>query len=492
MRSALLLVFAAAATSAPRVPGPLLEIRLLGQIASDSSRDGDPLRAVVIAPLEVDGKVVLSAGTLVHGAVRRARAVGLGFARERAWIDLEFSAFEPVGGVRAPFSAVLRAIDNGREEVQRSGRIRGILAADGPGGYIRGLWMRPSMGLFPRAAMGLTGGTGMAWSRLALGPVGAVGLFAARSAILRWPEPEIRLPAGTEMRLELGSVPSAAADPPAIAPREAPADLADEPFTLAKPGGRAADDLINAAFLGSRDELSAAFLAAGWVATDPLTRKSFGRAYKAFLTMGGYPAAPVSPMLYRGRLPDVVFQKSLNTIAKRHHIRVWRAGEREGRDLWLAAATHDAAMTFDIRAMTLTHVIDARIDQERTKVISDLLFAGCAEPAAFVDRAAAARERPIETDGRLAVIRLLHCETAATGYSLDVEPLDRGLLSRAIRRTVLETRNYVVRGNVYYHAFKVAQWRPPRPRNGERSSLRSTRDVRPPQPLSTPDSRRSD
>ncbi len=62
--------------------------------------------------------------------------------------------------------------------------------------------------------------------------------------------------------------------------------------------------------------------------------------------MSGYSTAPVSTLLYQDAEPTVVFQKSFNTIAKRHHIRIWRAGDFEGNEVWLGAATHDAGVGF--------------------------------------------------------------------------------------------------------------------------------------------------
>lgn len=37
----------------------------------------------------------------------------------------------------------------------------------------------------------------------------------------------------------------------------------------------------------------------------------------------GYKTTPVSTLLISGREPGLVFQKQLNTFAKRHHIRIW-------------------------------------------------------------------------------------------------------------------------------------------------------------------------
>ena len=56
--------------------------------------------------------------------------------------------------------------------------------------------------------------------------------------------------------------------------------------------------------------------------------------------------SPVSALLMNERPPDLVFQKSLNTFAKRHHVRIWKLAKKyNGREVWVGAATHDIATT---------------------------------------------------------------------------------------------------------------------------------------------------
>src|SRR5439155_20572538 len=124
-------------------------------------------------------------------------------------------------------------------------------------------------------------------------------------------------------------------------------------------------------------------------------------------------SGPVSALLLRGRLPDLVFQKSLNTFAKRHHIRIWKlANTYNGREVWIGAATHDVA-TVSSRAYTKwSHRIDPHIDRERDWVETDLLFVGTATAYADVDRpqapraAANATRDDIVTDGKMSVVEL--------------------------------------------------------------------------------------
>jgi hypothetical protein len=168
--------------------------------------------------------------------------------------------------------------------------------------------------------------------------------------------------------------------------------------------------------------------------------------------------APVSTLLYRDAEPDVVFEKSFNTITKRHHIRIWHA-DGVGCDLWLGAATHDVGVRFD-RSVKFTHVIHPNIDWERSKVLNDLTFAGCVGPIAFVDRENAVRQEHVTgnlvTDGRAAVVPLRNaCSGASERYSFDLPKPPHNRSLRIARRMMLEGRQYVLRGNAYYLAYRL-------------------------------------
>ena len=119
----------------------------------------------------------------------------------------------------------------------------------------------------------------------------------------------------------------------------------------------------------------------GWAKAEQRSARSFSREYAAFSSMSGYRTAPVSRLYYRGMLPDLVFQKSLNTVTKRDHIRIWHYGDIDGEDVWLGAATHDSGITFRATAFQFSHRIDPALDVERATVVNDLAFAGCSAPA---------------------------------------------------------------------------------------------------------------
>jgi hypothetical protein len=441
------------------------QVRLDSPLTSYGSPAGTTFTATVISPLEANGQLIIPQGSVIHGTVMRASAVGLGLVHERAMLDLAFEQYELPDGQQFPLEARLDFIENAREQVDRRGRIRGVLAASNPQGLLRGIWYRPTENFFNRSAIGLTGLGGTLWSHFSLGPFGAAGMLAARYIAFSLPEPEIQLPSGTEMRLLATSiprdVPTTPVPPDLIVDGSLASWLEQQTRVVTKPDGTRAQDVINLAFIGGAEELQNAFSAAGWVPAEPRTLHSLSTTYRAYNAMQGYATAPVSMLLYQGAAPAVVFQKSFNTIAKRHHVRIWRAGDFEGNEIWLGAATHDAGVGFRMASMTITHKIDPRTDGERGKIVTDLNFEGCSDKVSYLSDSPDDNWVPasdIQTDGRLAVVWLRTCAGSSPEENLQHDPIFRSPGSktkRMARRFVLETRQYFLRDNMYYWAIRA-------------------------------------
>lgn len=413
------------------------------------------------------GRVFLPPGTIVRGEVRKRKAVGMGIRHERASLELEFQEYQLPDGERFPFEANLRGLDNAREAVTENGVIKGVLAARSPHGYLQGVWHRPSVGLFQKSFIGLTGVSGRVFTSLSMGPLSAAAIFGVRVALFRMAEPEIQLPAGTEMRIHVMSVPTAAPwfDPPEQMPINA--DLADSLrsriATITRANGRVENDIINIAFAGTRSELIAAFQSVGWNEADRWSLRTVQRGFMAYNRQMGFATAPMSKLYYQNSEPDLAFQKSLDTMSKRHHIRLWRT-ELDGEELWLGAATHDIGVTFKEGAFT--HKIHPKIDYERGKVVADLAFNGCIDGTGFVDRPALKRDwddaAGIVTDGRLAVVPMRAACSPRDEFALRagfMKKSPRSGASGLARRLVLEGRNYVLRNNVYFMVYDAWRWK---------------------------------
>jgi len=390
----------------------------------------------------------------------------MGIRHERASLELEFQEYQLPDGERFPFEANLRALDNARESVTDTGAIRGVLAARSPHGYLQGVWHKPSLELFQRSFIGLTGVSGKVFTELSMGPLSAAVIFGVRVSLFRMAEPEIQLPPGTEMRIHVMKVPTTAPwfDPQEemIIDKELATALRERASDVHRADGRLERDVINVAFAGTRDEVIAAFKSAGWSEADRWSLKTVQKGFMAYNRQTAFKTAPMSKLYYQSQEADLVFQKSLDTMSKRHHIRIWRA-EADGEEIWLGAATHDIGVTF--KEGSFTHRIHPKIDYEREKVVADLMFNGCIEGAAHVERPTLKRDwddgAGIVTDGRLAVVPMRAACSPRDEFALRagfIKKAPRSGASGLARRLVLEGRNYVLRNNVYFMVYDAWRW----------------------------------
>lgn len=458
----LLAVLALSLFSSPQAEAAGFQVRLLTPVASYSA-NGTLLRAEVMGPVLSDRDMLLPQGTIIEGSVERSAPVGLGLKRERGWLELSFRTCELPSGVMVDCSVHLLSVDNARENVSNSGRIMGVLAAGNAYSWFGGVWYRPANAFSQRSAAGLTGAGGRIQHTFLPTPFGAAFVIGARLVVFRLPEPEIVLPAGTELIVDVSSeLPAAGPDKAStskIMSDQMARQLADLPANVTFSDGKPATDLVNLVFKGSAEDLKQAFAAAGWTGAEPLSARSAARTYAAYAGMRAYKTAPVSTMLYEKRPPELVFQKSFNSVAKRHHIRLWSLTVA-GETVWLGAATHDTAIAFESSRMSFTHQIDLHIDLERQKVINDLRHAGCVAEASLLPRPKIQDSSLVPdlaiTDGS-AVVALLQDCTAATERLEQLPPQKRLFGALIARRLVLEGRHYIMRGNAYYWGYKGAR-----------------------------------
>ena len=392
----LLLPALAMAQQAPM--GTRIFIRLKSAVSTRSSKPADPVEAVVIAPVEANGRTVIAAGAEVRGTVEKVAQPSAD--GERAALLLRFTSVR-TGGARRVIVGRVESVDNARETVDDQGQIDGILASETVGG---------------RLDAGL--------SKLGEEYTGFADILsAAKNAVFQQASTDISYPPGVEMtlrlaeRLELPPGKTSASAPVArpLAGRAALALLVErEPFRTMAQRPPVPSDITNLLLVGAGDALRRAFTEAGWSIAASLNPVSKFEALRALAEDRGYSEAPVSVLLLDGKPPDLVFEKTNNTFARRHHLRIWRRpGNLRGKPVWAAAATHDIGIDFSEAERTFIHRIDSQIDRERDKVVNDLLFTGHVERFDLVERPAVPRQGRnatgdnLETDGRIAVL-LLH------------------------------------------------------------------------------------
>jgi hypothetical protein len=240
------------------------------------------------------------------------------------------------------------------------------------------------------------------------------------------------------------------------------------PLRTEDPETKHPSDLTNVLLIGSREEISQAFRAAGWSEAQPDTIRNRIGCIRAAAEVHGFSGAPMTTLLLNGSGPDMSWQKGLNDVAKRHHIRIWKQPEMwYGQEVWLAAATRDVDFAYLRPGRTFTHEIAPKVDEERDKVANDLVFTSCARPLTWALRQRMPRmtrnatKDTIVTDTRMVVLQMNTCPATMTAVeNRDVEPLAvRGnKWQRFARREIIITRNDFFRTNLYYRTYEVSRW----------------------------------
>ena len=439
----------------PVPAGTALQLRMANAVGSFSSRAGTPISAVLIAPVVVDGRTILPPGITFSGKIKSVTRVGYGVRHETASLRLEFNHLDLPDGQTLPITSRVVKVDNGREKVTSSGLIQGIRSTGSisyrVSGYVR---------------------TALLWDVHA-----EMAEWAIKSLLVALPEPEIYYPAGTELRVSLTRPLTVIAPPEPDGAGETLSDddlnglrslVAAMPVRTQDPENDRPSDLTNVLLIGSREEISTAFRAAGWSEAGPDSIRARIRCIRAAAEVHGFQGAPMTSLLLKGAEADMSWQKSLNDVSKRHHIRIWKQpGEWNGEELWMAAATRDVDLAYMRPGRTFTHEIDPKIDEERDKVAYDLEFTACARPLVWAARQGMPRFTRnatgdvIATDTRMVVLQLNDCASPrlAAGTE-DAEPLIArgGRWQRFARREVLVTRSDFLRTNIYYRTFEVSRW----------------------------------
>ena len=289
----------------------------------------------------------------------------------------------------------VREVETAKERVDNEGLIQGV-----------------------DARANVSTGTSIVLTSIMAEPEFAVSLMAAKTLLARCPDPEINLPAGSELVLEVmadANLPDGAMTANGMSPLEqeevmdAQNLLTSIPQLQAYKGKKNPSDLINVMLLGNRAQVERAFRAAGWSGEQPHSAVALYRMYHCIVQRTGYAMAPMARLTFNGSTSQLTYQKSLNTFAKRHHVRFWKQKTSEA---WLGAATED--ISFKFRKFHVTHEIDREIDNERAKVVNDLWNTGCVAagsllPGEQLQRAHDSNGAAVTDDG-IAILRLNDCE----------------------------------------------------------------------------------
>jgi len=432
--------------------GQTLWVRLRAPVSSYSSKPGDAVHGVLTEAVVCGNEVVLPVGTNIDGVVHSVRKVGWGIHHETAALDMRFGRAVVNEASPVLISTTLLEVQNAREEVTSKGVIQGIRSSDTPEGRIN--------------------------SRLihlpTYNPYSDLGLIVYKATFPIFPEPEIYFPAGTDLRLKLTQpVQGLPAVPAPNAMAQEPAQDVDIERMVPEFPRRATTvklanaDLVNLAFIGSRQQVEDAFRQSGWSTSDPFSKHTFVRTFYAFLNNSTYDQAPMKTFLLDGKPADMSWQKSLNSYNRRDHLRMWQWTETpEGEIIWLSSSTHDTRATLSVKHHEFVHHISPDIDDERSTVIRDLELAGCVQSVHLVPRPGMptftqnANGDVVRTDGELAVVQLKECQPLVPGLpsstaGTNFKPGNHAF--RYIRKQILTFRSDIWRANIIYGAYDLTR-----------------------------------
>jgi hypothetical protein len=430
--------------------GQSLWIRLASPVSTYTAQVGDPVHAVLTQDVACGGDVLLPMGTMIDGVVRSKRKVGWGIRHETAAIELEFNRAIGADGSTIEISARIEDVENAREHV-KNGVIHGVLSSDTFQGRVNSRLIH-----LPT------------WN-----PYSDLGLIIYKATFPIFPEPEIYYAAGTDIHLKtkaaVSSLPitaKSAREDPLQNSTQLDAWIRQLPqrSTTTK---HVDADLFNLIFRGSREQVQAGFREAGWHNSDPVSKHSFEHNLYALLNNSGYAQQPMTTFLLQGKPEDMNWQKGLNSYGRRDHLRIWQwPGEATTNSVWLSSSTHDTSAILSVKYHGFVHHISPNIDDERSKVIRDLNFAGCVSSVSYVARPGIATIAQnstgdaVRTDGSIAVVQLKDCQPVnpqldANSNGGNFKPGNHAF--RYVRREILTFRNDIWRANIIYGIYDVGR-----------------------------------
>ena len=425
--------------------GARFGVRLTQELSSLRTHKGDIVKAVSITPVIVDGEILIPASSNVEGTVVTANGVGWGFKHETASMTIHWNKATTPDGHVLDLDARVFAAENAQEKVNAEGRIQGIRSTATIGHSVEN-------GVLTFAG---------------IDPMAYIFASASSSAVLGFAEPEILYPSGTELILEIAK-PLITSDiyPPSVMPAAGNAEAQEQlqqfvkrlSFRTRTKGSNKVSDLTNLVLIGSSLALQRAFAAAGWLPTDDLHAGSTFRTVKTLTGNQTYTQAPMSVLLLDERPPLFTLSKTTNTFSSRHHLRVFPTEQSYGgQPVLTSSSTQDIGIAFSKKQKTFIHVIDQHIDNERSKVVNDLIYTGCVESLDMVKRPWVPRDAynstgdRLLTDGEVAVVHINSCTSPRATPSTLALPPNR--FERSTRNTSLTIRNGLYRGNLVYQGI---------------------------------------
>ena len=182
------------------IQGTEVHLTLLTPISTSTSRDGDPFIAVLAQPLALDSRIILPAGTRIHGVVGTIqRPKNFSLFRGQAYMNLAFKSVE-LDSRLIPFQMSLIAIGHPRIDSYSTAR-RDVKIIEGEVVQQKHDYKGDAYGM----AVGGGGGTlmGVLFSNISRGF--GIGLAAGAVYVVARKGREVELPAETGLLTRLDS-----------------------------------------------------------------------------------------------------------------------------------------------------------------------------------------------------------------------------------------------------------------------------------------------
>lgn len=168
--------------------------------------------------------------------------------------------------------------------------------------------------------------------------------------------------------------------------------------------------------VGTEKNLRAAVGSAGWNIADKNTLPRLLKTTGAAIAKGQDPTAPVTPSFLGTRMQDLAIEKPVSGagsgIRARHHARFWRLPIilGDGCPVWVATASTDDRVEWNVRTLFPTHHINPAIDVERDLIADQFAATGFLVRSSLFRVApptlgSNAAGDPFFTDGNAAILR---------------------------------------------------------------------------------------
>ena len=287
----------------PIPTGTQLHVRLATTVGTYASKIWNSVcRRFCIAPVTWGaGETVIPEGSVLSGSVKSVRRVGFGIVLgENRSARIDFNQVTLPDGESFPISVRVEEVENGREYVALDGNIHGERTTSSLSYRVSGYIRTAASSLRKCTMPGSRSGPLRRW----------VVQVARKSGTLL-------SPVGVELTLSLTEPIVAASRGTANGPRiltdEERVDLdpvvAGLPYRTFTPGTNRPSDLVNFMFIGTHQQIAAAFAAAGWTAAGPVSLRTKVKGLRAVAEGRAFDAAPMSSLLLNQTEADLTLQK---------------------------------------------------------------------------------------------------------------------------------------------------------------------------------------